>query len=225
MRSRSVVILFILLMFASAQAWTIPDTLRSFNHERTHEYLNDKYYAYDDVPVDNSESALSRFLRNLFSDWFDASDLSAPNDIILYLLAAFILVIIFRNTRISFRSIFPAKGRMNSPSAVETSDHGETDYLMLFKQAEKNNMFSLAVRYRFLYLIGLLAERGWIIPEKHKTNREYARNIIDPAVKVRFISLAAIYDRTWYGEYQVDQHSYSGISKNFEQLYHQIAGS
>lgn len=198
------------------------DTLRVFNPEQKQRFLDDKYYQYDNVPVDESESWFNRTLRNFFRNLAENTGIDLPPEIILYILAAFILFLILRNSKLSLRSFLPVGEKITSSGAVEISVAQSDSFLVLADHAIEKGLPVMALRYQFLHSLQLLKNSGRVNERENQTNAGYARQINDAALRSLFQHLIRIYDRTWYGEYSIDTDTYHVILHDFNRFNKQI---
>ncbi len=208
----------ILLLF-----WILPNSSfaalvneeRKFDKQKTEEYLSDDYYNYDESPVSDSSNGIRRFFARLFESVFNTNDLSWPRKIILFLLAAFIVYVIAKNTKLSFRNLLPIGNKKFSEAQEMEMDLVEADYQTQISMAEKNGLYPLAIRYRFLQLLQLLDYRGKIRRGDHFTNWQYVSQIPESDLRIGFSKIVNIYDKAWYGEYHITSDMYPQIEKQF----------
>ncbi|MPM15117.1 hypothetical protein SDC9_61483 [bioreactor metagenome] len=192
---------------------------RAFSREKSEQFLQDGYYSYDDNPVNSSsDSWLARAFRKIFRGVAENTHIKAPNEIVLYLLGAILLYIILKNTRFSWKHLLPDR-KSKSPSAAEWHENGETiDFLSLATRSEAEKMYTLAFHYRFLHLMISLESAGVINIKDNLTNWEYVRLIKDASIRNRFTSVVTVYDRIWYGEYEVPESRYRDISAEIVEI-------
>lgn len=102
-------------------------------------------------------------------------------------------------------------------SENEDFPDGNRSYAVLISNAEANGNFRLAVRYHFLQLLQLLAERDLLKPARGKTNASYIKEI-DTAYRQHFSALVGIYEYTWYGHIAISPERYPEIVSRFKQF-------
>jgi len=101
------------------------------------------------------------------------------------------------------------------PELVEAEINANTDFERLVIQALQQQNYRLAVRYRYLQSLQLLAARGRIEMAVDKTNYEYVRSIKDAALQKDFAAITLGYEYVWYGEFNLDEQLYRRLDNNF----------
>ncbi len=145
-------------------------------------------------------------------------------DAIVYILiavaVALVNIILFRS---NLRGLFfKAKSRAAITfDAIDENIH-ELNFPALIAAAEENADYRRAVRLQYLWLLKRLADSETIDWKLNKTNRDYAHEIKDKALKRDFRRLSMIFDYVWYGDTTVDEESYSRTKELFMSV-HQSA--
>jgi len=137
--------------------------------------------------------------------------------IIFWMLAiGFICFILYRLflTEGAFRKT-AKKAPVAVPELVEAEIDANTDFERLVIQALQQQNYRLAVRYRYLQSLQLLAARGRIEMAVDKTNYEYVRSIKDAGLQKDFAALTLGYEYVWYGEFNIDEQLYRRLDNNF----------
>jgi hypothetical protein len=75
--------------------------------------------------------------------------------------------------------------------------------------------FRKAIRLLHLRILKELENQGIIRFSKGKTNREFAQEITDNSLKDTFFELALIYNRVWFGNYNLGIEEFESLSSKF----------
>jgi len=191
---------------------------RSFNSEKTTEFLQDNYYLYDDNPMIESQPWLKRMMERLFRGVTENIHIGMPNEILLYLVGLIILFIIIRKSRFSWSQLFSKSDRHVATVGEIRPDESEMDFLALANELEGTCNYGLAAHFRFLNMMKTLNLAGIISIEENKTNWEYVRTINDDSLRIGFMYIVSEYDRIWYGEYLLSEHGYNEMKKQFGEI-------
>ncbi|NPA43631.1 MAG: DUF4129 domain-containing protein [Chlorobi bacterium] len=89
-------------------------------------------------------------------------------------------------------------------------------------RAERRGDYRMAVRYRFLELLRLLEDKGWVRRDPAKTNREYAAEIGRDDLRHAFADAARLYDYFWFGKFPLDKSAYEHVRRRFTDLIRNI---
>lgn len=141
--------------------------------------------------------------------------LKAISFVLVFVLFAFILYYVSRNTTFSqsIKKMKPAD--VSAP--VENIEELDTEGLL--QQALASGDLRLAVRIHYLLLLKKLNEVGLIAWKKNKTNRDYLSELFGKNNcydDVRALTLA--YELVWYGERSVSSESFQRLSGEFESV-------
>lgn len=91
----------------------------------------------------------------------------------------------------------------------------EINFPQTIDEFERKKDFRSAVRYRFLYVLKQLSDKKYIEWNPEKTNRDYFAEMKNVGLKDRFKDLIYIFDYVWYGEFDIDENSYSSFKQKF----------
>ena len=100
----------------------------------------------------------------------------------------------------------------------EADDIDELDLNSFLEEALKMNDFRLAVRVKYLILLKDLNLRKYIKWSKEKTNGEYVLELISHPIYFDFQNITLEFERSWYGEKEVEKEQYNFISESFNQV-------
>lgn len=74
----------------------------------------------------------------------------------------------------------------------------------------------LCIRYYYLWLLKILAEKELILWDSEKTNSDYLMEIRDNVLKQEFEYLSYLYDYVWYGKFELDELTFDCVRRAFE---------
>ena len=90
------------------------------------------------------------------------------------------------------------------------------------KDYERNRDFRYAVRYQFLWILKILADKNIIEWNPKKTNRDYMTEIKEKQLQRKFREAAKIFDYVWYGEFEIDENSYHKMKEKWSVFHEKI---
>jgi len=109
-----------------------------------------------------------------------------------------------------------ARAVLAGSSTVE--DLTEDDLDRRIGEAEAAGDYRAAVRYHFLQLLRELQDAGYIEWRAERTNREYLRALASTPLVSDFSQVLRVFEKTWYGEQQVDSGDYAHVAPQFSML-------
>ncbi|WP_430613332.1 DUF4129 domain-containing protein [Flavobacterium sp. JP2137] len=122
--------------------------------------------------------------------------------IVLVLLIAYIIRAFMRKDALWFFKK-SKKALAVHPLEVE-KDLIKADFKSLIEQALREEHHRLAIRYYYLWLLKILAQREIISWDIEKTNSDYVAEIRNGETRKSFQYLSYLYNNIWYGEFDVD---------------------
>ncbi len=165
---------------------------------------------------------IQKILKSIFGD----VDLSNADDItkaalriFAVLLLAFLLYFLIRYVLGKEGRLFFSKKNSESLNSGDLhEDIHEINFQQVISRSESEGDFRSAVRYRFLYVLKLLADKNVIVWNREKTNKDYVREIDNLNIQSGFKEVAHIFDHVWYGEFVLNKEHYDQVRKKFEAL-------
>ena len=94
----------------------------------------------------------------------------------------------------------------------------ETDLGQLISEAEQNEQFRIATRYRFMKILQELDARNLVQLDKKRTNWDYVRQLSSHPLNRKFLYLTQAYEYVWYGEFDINHSQYDLLKLKFEQF-------
>lgn len=137
---------------------------------------------------------------------------------IIYIVIANIVILllyfIFKNTN------WKIEPKQNT-EIVEVNEKREKqpqNYLTELDEALAKGDGKMIVRLRYLIILQSLHEKKKIKLEKGKTNRGYARELRG-ALRDPFIQLVQLFEKSWYGNYEVKEEQLHASGEWYQQIY------
>ncbi|MFN3875203.1 MAG: DUF4129 domain-containing protein [Flavobacteriales bacterium] len=135
--------------------------------------------------------------------------------IIAVIAVAAAIVIIRRN---GLSAAFHGAPRSAAQVIAEEEDIRALDLPALIREAEAAGNLRQAIRLRYLQVLRRLVEQGLLEWRPDRTDRDYLRQLRDPALRERFAHAALVFQWVWYGHAEVDGERYHGLIQPFIQF-------
>lgn len=97
------------------------------------------------------------------------------------------------------------------------------DFEKLVQETLKNGDNRLAIRYYYLWVLKRLAEKNIIDWHTEKTNSDYLYEIQSTDLRTDFQYLSYLYNYIWYGEFEMNEETFSNAKKAFEKTLKSIS--
>ncbi|MEZ4911836.1 MAG: DUF4129 domain-containing protein [Saprospiraceae bacterium] len=118
--------------------------------------------------------------------------------------------------------IFQKEKLVSTEQFIESEEAFMSNHDVRIKDAEKNQDYTSATRYRFLKYLSTLDKKNIIRFHKEKTNHEYVKEINSITAKKKFQQLVYIYDNVWYGKHSLDGDMYQKVAVIFDRAQNDI---
>lgn len=203
----------------SAVTWPAEQNVRMPEKSKINSYLADKDYQYGGEykpPADNGIfNRLWKWILSLWKQGMKALDyLPLALRIFFYLLCLGLVIIIATKTKLY--KIFYTDKEIQEPDFFEENPLEEKfDFNQAINLQISRQNFRNAIRLLHLKILKELEIQGVIRFAREKTNREYAREISDNKMKSEFFALAGIYNKVWFGNYQLSRDEYDLLASGF----------
>jgi uncharacterized protein DUF4129 len=152
--------------------------------------------------------------------WLNSFFSSALTQYFFWMLAGvFIIFILYKLffTQGFFQRSY-TRAKVLESADEETALSSETDFSKLITQALNSKNYRLAIRYHYLQLLQKLTQKGIIEFTPDKTNYEYVKELSGKPYKKDFATITLHYEYAWYGEFEIDEQTFSAIQNKFKQL-------
>ncbi len=127
---------------------------------------------------------------------------------------AFIFLMVYFRKRIFF-SVFTAEaGKPRQVTAIEENIE-VLDLDKLLAKAEKARDWRMALRYHYLKVLRRLMDEGLIKWQPRYTDRDYMRQLRDPATRAAFGEVSFLFKWAWYGDAPMDEARYRDMLSAF----------
>lgn len=112
------------------------------------------------------------------------------------------------------------KDKKFSPAATqpESPEDLAQDWQQLMQKSADTQDYRAAVRFGYLWLLQTLHDRAWIDYHPNKTNRQYAREIKQPAANALFVQLSRHYEQSWYGNRPDNAETFDHFRQQLDQI-------
>lgn len=199
---------------------TITFREHSFSSDFKEKYKGENFI-YERKP--KQESAFDRLLKWLSEFFGELFGNNAGNGInyVMWIFSGLILlaVVYFIVRAILNKESMWIFGRQRkkiyAEDAAQQNIH-EMDFDALIAETKATGNYRLAVRYYYLLILKRLSFREIITWHWQKTNSDYLYEIKDSSLRKDFEYLSYLYDYSWYGEFPLDETSFSKAEKAFQ---------
>jgi preprotein translocase subunit SecG len=198
-----------------------PDQQKEYNENEVWRYDRDKTSTKSEPTVFDRmwNGFWDKVMKNLFSQDNDSS--FNPWTILWILLfAGLIVLVILKVTGSGVNTLFSGKSRTTekTDATLEDVDIHAIDYEKQIRDAIANNDYRLAVRLWFLRTLKTFSDKELVHWKIDKTNSDYYYELSGTAYQKEFGEISNVYDYIWYGEFPVDQNSYTKAEEKFSGL-------
>ncbi len=143
-----------------------------------------------------------------------------------YALALIVILIIVKSVLSNEVSLWDFSRNKTEKVAIvavnDEEDIHKNDYLKLLEKAKQDGDYRKATKYYYLHLLKKMNEKELINFDKDKTNSEYIFDLKKTELRKPFSYLLYLYDYVWYGEFNIDQTSFTAIEKKYQSFLNTI---
>ena len=130
-----------------------------------------------------------------------------------------LVYVLFRLLSDSKILLFKRKSRHIQTAELEQVIN-EKDLSNLITEAEQQEQYRLAARYRYMQLLEELNTRHIIRTHSELTNWDYIRQMGTHPLAAEFRYLTLAFDYVWYGEFELAKDQYAQLKNRFETFFH-----
>lgn len=191
-------------------------------------YTGNDFYYYE--VSDEGDNFFTRFLNGIFNwigdvfgieiDPFWAQVLKVLIFTIMAAVGIYFLVRLL--SKESAQSLLTRHSRVAATVNMEETHIEQIDLTQLIKDSVATGNYRNAVRYLYLDALKWLSANQKIEWDFQKTNSDYYRELDEPILKERFKKISYLYDYVWYGEFELNEHTFNDARTEFESLKSQI---
>ena len=136
---------------------------------------------------------------------------------ITVLIIALIVAIILRVQNINIRNLF-GRRKLQEDVFIYDEDVNTMNFESLISEAVQKKNYRMAVRYLYLKNLKALSDKLIINWSPNKTNYIYLNEIRNENLKNNFWESTQIFDFVWYGEFILDEQSFSDAYNYFNEF-------
>jgi hypothetical protein len=130
-----------------------------------------------------------------------------------------IILLIFGLSKVKFRTWISRKGAVvEQEYEVEEENIHEIEFDKDIKDAELDGDYRRAIRLLFLKVLKNLTDAEFIYWDPNKTNHQYLYELKGTNLYTPFVGCVNVFDRVWYGEWEIDKMYYMANKGLFEDL-------
>jgi len=186
----------------------------------------DKEFIYEfKTPEKNAWDRFKEWLANIFKNIFSFTDSKTATNFVDILLKIIAILIIIAVIYMIVKAIMNKEGQWifgrNSDRKIINYDEIEKNlHLVDFEKLIQNSLQSgekrLTIRYYYLWMLKKMSEKQIIEWDVEKTNSDYLYEIKNEAQKEDFAYLSYLYNYIWYGEFELDEATFTKAKNAFE---------
>ncbi len=200
-------------------------TLKPFAKNFKKKY-NDKEFIYEfKTPEKNAWDRFKAWLAHFFKKIFRFSDSTSATNFVEILIKTIAILIVVAVIYMIVKAIMNKEGQWifgrNSDKKIINYDEIEqnlhlVDFEKLIQKSIESGENRLTIRYYYLWLLKKLSEKQIIEWDVEKTNSDYLYEIKKEAQKEDFAYLSYLYNNIWYGEFELDETTFTKAKNAFE---------
>lgn len=177
------------------------------------------------TPEKNAWDRFKEWLANFFKNIFSFTDSKSANNFVEILLRTIAIGIVIFVIYLIAKAIMNKEGQWifgrNSDRKIINYDEIEKNlHLVDFEKLIQNSLQlgenRLTIRYYYLWLLKKMSEKQIIEWDVEKTNSDYLYEIKNEAQKEDFAYLSYLYNYIWYGEFELDEATFTKAKTAFE---------
>jgi len=174
-----------------------------------------------------SPSLLQRFLSWL-SEWLFGNvgyeNINRTRTIIIWsVIIVSFTIIIWLLSKTQLISLIKPKPKATSFNFTEvTEDLNTINFELKITDALNINDYRLAIRWHYLKILFLLDKKQLIVFAPYKTNIDYTYELKKDTYVTSYKQLSRIYEYIWYGQFSINEISYTENAKGFNNFEQQL---
>ncbi len=204
---------------------------KKFNEENLKQYKEQEAFIYTEEVKDVTPSLLTQFFNWLgrlllrFLEWIFG--VKYAKGIFVFILEALpyviagIMLLLLLKFFLKTKSNSVVSSAKNTPVISITEEEElvkNKDILQLIKKAVAQNNYRLAIRYYYLHTLQQLEAKELIVWEPQKTNDDYIKEISIKELHQIFKEITHLYDFVWYGNFTIDEITFSKVQSDFKNI-------
>ena len=198
---------------------------RTFSKNFKKKYTDSEFIYEPKAPErglwDNVKEWIASVLRRIFS-FTDAKTSLKVTVILLRVLAVLVIVLVIY---LIVKALINKEGQWifgknTNKRAIQYSDIEKNihllDFQKLIKESIQNEEKRLAIRYYYLWLLKVMAQNNYIEWDIEKTNSDYLYELKNQTQREDFTYLSYLYNYIWYGEFEIDEITFTKAENRFK---------
>lgn len=193
-------------------------TLRRVKSEHWNKLKKDKRFVYTKKMEEKTKEVKQPLNPNL--SFFNSDAFKIILYTIVFLFLAYVIYLFLKNNNISFT-------RKKIKSEIEVSEPWDKveefeEWDQALNTAIARGDYRLATRILYLQSLQKLSRKEIVLYREDKTNWYYVMQLQRNELFAPFKTLTIYFDYVWYGEYPLNEESFTAIKNKFHQLHAQI---
>ena len=186
----------------------------------------EKEFIYEfKTPEKNAWDRFKEWLSDFFKNLFSFTDNKTATNFVDILLKVIAILIVVAVIYMIVKAIMNKEGQWifgkNSDRKIINYDEIEknlhlVDFEKLIENSLKSDEKRLTIRYYYLWLLKKMSNNQIIEWDVEKTNSDYLYEIKNEAQKEDFAYLSYLYNNIWYGEFELDETTFTKAKNAFE---------
>jgi hypothetical protein len=202
-----------------------PDKQEEYNEDETWKYDRDKKETKSEPTVfDRMWNGFWDKVKDSFQGGNHESSFNPWTILWILILVAIIVLVILKLTNTGVSTLFSGRSRTaeTADATLEDVDIHAIDYERQISEALAKGDYRLGVRLWFLRTLKTFSDKELVHWKIDKTNSDYYYELSDTVYQKEFGEVSNVYDYIWYGEFPVDENSYTKAEDKFRTLYKKI---
>ncbi|MDQ3108273.1 MAG: hypothetical protein M3R17_00115 [Bacteroidota bacterium] len=202
-----------------------PDKQKEYNEDEAWKYDRDKTETKSEPTV--FDRMWDGFWENVMESFQGDNHARGFNPwTILWVLifVALVVLVILKLTNTGVSTLFSGRARKaeTADATLEDVDIHAIDYEKQISDALAKSDYRLGVRLWFLRTLKTFSDNELVHWKIDKTNSDYYYELSGTAYQKEFGEVSNVYDYIWYGEFPVDENSYTRAEDKFRTLYQKV---
>ena len=185
---------------------------------------SDFVYEYK-TPEKNMWDRFKEWLASIFRELFSFENTENSIKFVAILLRIIAVIVIIIVIYIIAKTLINKEGQWifgknSQKKTIYYTDIEKNIHLLDFEKLIKESINSgekrIAIRYYYLWLLKVMAQNHYIEWDIEKTNSDYLYELQKPAHREEFTYLSYLYNYIWYGEFEINETSFSKAENRFK---------
>jgi|694.fasta_scaffold41247_6 hypothetical protein len=138
--------------------------------------------------------------------------------LIVWGLAIFAVLYILYQLLAGQQNLFYKNKKLEDAEESDSPDAHVASPLLLSQQAAARGEYRLAVRYKYLYILQLMGEKGLVMLQPQKSDAHYQAELRGKPLAPDFSMVTLQYEYVWYGEFSLNAEQYQNIAGGYRKF-------